>query len=134
MLLPVVPMVKSPDTQHKPPYGFTLIEVMVALVIVSIAMTAILQSLSQQTRTLMHLQNKTLALLVGKQILNEAQVGLLKYPESTQALDGKTRLLAQSWQWHLTMQDTPNAKIKKVQIAVSLANVPMIEVASYVVR
>ena len=60
--------------------GLTLIEVLIALAIVSIAMTAIIKATSQNIRSTQYLEHKTLAAWVGEEVLNKARVELLRLP------------------------------------------------------
>lgn len=61
--------------------GFTLIEVLIALAILSISLTAIIKATSQNIKDTAYLQEKTLALWVGLNELNEARAGYIRLPE-----------------------------------------------------
>lgn len=98
--------------------GLTLIEVLVALAIVSIAMTAIIKAVSDNIRSTAYLQNKTIALYVGQQIINEARLGLLKLPGEADMLQEKTTMLGVDWYWHAHESATSNARIKKFSVDV----------------
>lgn len=97
--------------------GLTLIEVLVALAIVSIAMTAIIKATSQNIRSTSYLQNKTIAMWVGEEVLTEARLGVLPLPESD-ALKQSTVMLGQTWYWQLQKKTTPNQRIHLLSVDV----------------
>lgn len=95
--------------------GLTLIEVLIALSIVSIAMTAIIYAASQQIRTMQYLQNKSIANWVGQQVFNEVRAGIFNFPSDERQ---KTVVLDQEWYWQINKEDTANYRIKKITVAV----------------
>ena len=117
--------------------GFTLIEVLIALAIISIAMAAIIKATTQNIRATSYLQDKTMALLVGQQVLNEVRVGVLQLRGDDQ-LKQNTLLLGRNWSWQANQADTPNQRIKKVEVEVYAdANenddeTPLIHLESYI--
>lgn len=98
--------------------GFTLIEVLVALAILSIAMTAIILSTSQNIKDTLYLQNKTVATWVGTQVVNETRAGLLKPPLAPDSLKDETEMLNKRWSWEASLKDTPNPHIKEINVMV----------------
>lgn len=114
--------------------GFTLIEVLLALAILSIALTAIIRATSQNIRDTLYVQNKTIAMWVGTQIVNEARVGVLKLPAAPDSLEQNTKMLSQTWPWEASMTGTANPKIKKIIVRVFTENnhAQLIELVSYV--
>ena len=111
--------------------GFTLIEVLIALAILSIALTAILKSTSQYTQNMFYLQQKTKALWVGTQILNEARLGLLKIPMAPETLDIKTDLLGQSWISKIQLKPSRNPHIEELTVTVFQSFKPLMTLTSY---
>jgi len=98
--------------------GFTLIEVLIALAILSIALTAIIKATSQTIKNTLYLQNKTIASWVGSQVMNEARLGLLQLPTAPDKLEETTQMLGQTWSWTAKFALTPNPNIKKIQVDV----------------
>lgn len=98
--------------------GLTLIEVLVALAIVAIAMTAIIKATAQNIRATAHLQTKTTANWVAELILNEVKVGLVKVPPSSEGLNAKMDMLGNEWYWQVQSSATPNPRIKKINVRV----------------
>lgn len=103
---------RETSSQH----GMTLIEVMIALAIISIAMTAIIKAATQSIRATTHLQNKTIAMWVAENVINEARVGLIKIHESSQ--QEEVTLLNETWYWQAKEEATPNKAIKKLHVEV----------------
>lgn len=98
--------------------GLTLIEVLIALAIMSIAMTAIIKATSQNIRNTAYLQKKTTALWVGKLIMNEVRLGLLVLPRSSGPSKDKRVFLEKEWYWQAKREETPNKRIDKIEVEV----------------
>jgi len=98
--------------------GFTLIEVLIALVILSIALTTIIKSTSQNIKDTLYLKNKTIALWVGTSKMNEARANLLKLPLAPEKLQDEIEMLGQKWQWSANRVATPNPHIEEVNVDV----------------
>ena len=90
--------------------GFTLIEVLIALVIISVALTAIIKATSQNIRDTAYIQDKMIAHWVGLQAMNEYRAKITK--SANQAID--VTMLGKEWRWKQTTMDTPNPNIKKI--------------------
>lgn len=118
--------------------GLTLIEVLIALAIVSIAMTAVIKATSQNIRATNHLQNKTMAMWVAKLIINEARVEVLRFPSPQNKMEQSTHLLGRTWFWRAEKKETPNPRIKKIEVTVFASEKereevsPLASVESYV--
>lgn len=113
--------------------GFTLIEVLIALAILSIALTTIIKFTSQNIRDTTYVQNKTIANWVGTQIINEVRVGVLKLPEPPDTLEQETEMLGQTWSWKASLAATPNTHIQEIHVDVfqKTGNKKMISLVSY---
>lgn len=97
--------------------GLTLIEVLIALAIVSIAMTAVIKATSQNIHSTGYLQRKTIAMYVGQQAINEVRAKVLKGGSSGhQKLT--TEMLGREWLWQTEEEETPNERIKKIIVKV----------------
>lgn len=106
--------------------GFTLIEVLIALLILSIALTAIIKSTSQNIRDTLYIQKKTIALWVGNEIMNEIIIGLRK-PD---ALKDKSIMLGETWSWAASFKPTPDPKVQEINVDVS-QRTPLIHLVGY---
>ncbi|MBV8802982.1 MAG: type II secretion system minor pseudopilin GspI [Gammaproteobacteria bacterium] len=98
--------------------GFTLIEVLVALAIVSIALTAVIKVSSQNIKNTFYIQEKTIALWVASDIINEMRLGVIKVPEKSEMIEEKKEMLNQSWPYTVNLSNTPNVNIKKIYVVV----------------
>lgn len=98
--------------------GMTLIEVLVALAIAAIALTAVIKAASENIRGTAHLQNKTIALWVGQEVMSEVQLGLLKLPEDSTGDSGEMNMLGQDWYWRASEERSANARIIKLNVRV----------------
>lgn len=116
--------------------GFTLIEVLIALAITAIALTAIIKATSQAIRSTTHLQQKTIALWVAQDILNSARVNLIKLPIDGVEEKQPITMLNQSWWWQGYQENTPIKSIKKIQVYVfdqaDEEATPLVTLKSYV--
>jgi general secretion pathway protein I len=114
--------------------GFTLIEVLVALAIVSIALTAVIKVSSQNIKNTFYIQEKTIALWVASDIINEIRVGLIKAPEEPDLLEDKKEMLSQSWSYSAGLKNTPNPHIKEVNVDVYMPkkSMKLVHLESYI--
>lgn len=98
--------------------GMTLIEVLIALAIVSIAVTAVIKATSQNIRATNYLQNKTMAMWVGKLVMSEAQTGVMHLPEPGDSIKKSMEMLGRNWYWQAYREPTPNKHIHKIHVQV----------------
>ncbi|HEU5281362.1 MAG TPA: type II secretion system minor pseudopilin GspI [Gammaproteobacteria bacterium] len=96
--------------------GFTLIEVLVALAIVAIAMTAIIKATGDSIRTTAYLKQKTTAYWVAMNVLNDTLAGA--QPGDGETKTGSTLMLNHQWPWELSAESTGNARIHKLFVRV----------------
>jgi general secretion pathway protein I len=113
--------------------GFTLIEILIALTILSIALTAMIKATSQNIKDNMYLQNKMIATWVGIQVVNEVRVGVIRLPAAPSALEKNSLMLGRKWPWEASLNSTPNPHIQKIDVNVFLppSKTPLIHLESY---
>ena len=99
--------------------GLTLLEVLIALAIVSIALTAVIKAASENIRGTAYLQNKMMAMWAGQLVLNEARVGVLNLPEEEGPHAETTVLLDKKWFWSAWEETSANRRIKHLFVKVS---------------
>lgn len=104
--------------------GFTLIEVLVALAIISIALSAVIKTTSQNIRDTLYLHNKMIAHWVGLNVINETRAGLLKLPGESADLKQDSVMLGQHWSWQGYASPTHNPQITKIHVDVFHGNNP----------
>ncbi len=95
--------------------GFTLIEVLIALAILAIALTAIIKVTAQNIRDTTYIQNKTIAAWIGTEIINEIRAGITNIPDH---LEKNIVILNQPWSWEANSLPTPNKHIQEIQVRV----------------
>lgn len=95
--------------------GMTLIEVLVALVIVSVAVLALARSGGQVLDTQYKLEQRTLAMLVASNVLAEIE---LSGDASPSQRTGQATLAGRVWFWRALIQPTPDQAMLRVDVVV----------------
>lgn len=105
----------SPNQQT----GFTLIEILVALAVLAISMAAIIQASSQYVSNQVYLQKRTDAHWVARNLL----VGFRMAKEwpSISTKTGVEEWGGQEWSWQLTVSQTPDQDLRRLDIEVGMA-------------
>ena len=109
-------------TRSSAQHGFTLIEVLAALVIVALGMIAAIQAVTQSARNGTYLRDRTLAHWIGMNVLTERrlQAAAPDIAEST----GRVEFADQQWQWSMKVTQTQVASLRRIDIAVHRAEKP----------
>ena len=98
------------------PRGFTLIEVLVALVIVAVGMAAVLSALSSSANTLSFLRDETFAQWVA---LNKiATIRISGQQPATGTSDGDTDFAGRSWHWRREVVTTEVPGVVRIDVKV----------------
>src|SRR5690606_36416172 len=84
--------------------GFTLLEVLVALAIVALGMTAALLQATQSSRTTLHAREQVLASWIADNLLNEWT--LSGEPLDVSERSGSLDYARQRWTWTATITET----------------------------
>jgi general secretion pathway protein I len=101
--------------------GFTLVEVMVALAIVSIALPALLMALSRQADDTAYLRDKTIAQMVAANKLAETRLVIGSTRNLAAGKDnGIATMVDRDWYWWMETKPTPMEKFFRVEISVAL--------------
>jgi len=102
--------------------GFTLVEILVALAIVAIALTAGMRALTQAADGATALKARTLALWVAQNVLARAQLSTAQ-PAPGTATGEETQAAAQ-FHWQATITPTPNPAFRRIDIVVTAPDAP----------
>jgi general secretion pathway protein I len=102
--------------------GFTLIEVLVALAIVAIGMSAVLEAVGSSAETASYLRDKTLAEWIALDQL--AQARLAARPPAKGSSDGELDYAGGHWRWHQEVVDGGFPGILRIDVTVQRADTP----------
>jgi general secretion pathway protein I len=102
--------------------GFTLIEVLAALVIVALGMIAAIQSVTQSARNGVYLRDKTLAHWIGMNVLTERR--LQSSPPDVAESTGRVEFAGEQWQWSMQVTQTQVESLRRMDISVRRADAP----------
>jgi general secretion pathway protein I len=110
--------------------GFTLIEILVALAIVAVALTAGMRALAQSADSATALKARTLGLWVAQNRLAAAQVAA-PWPAAG-SYQGNATQAGATFLWHEVVTNTPNPAFRKIEITVMEPDRPEYQVARLV--
>lgn len=79
--------------------GFTLIEVLIALVIIAVALAAVMQSMNQSIRVASHVKTVMASHWAQMNALSEIQLGMIRLPEFGNPVNGKTTMFGSTVAW-----------------------------------
>jgi general secretion pathway protein I len=97
-------------------HGFTLVEVLVALMVVALGLTALMVTVSSTARTSGYLRDKTLAQWIGLNRLTEVRLNLNKFAQNTDT--GELDFAGRTWHYDTRYFDTSIASMKRVVVRV----------------
>ena len=110
--------------------GFTLMEVLIALVILVIAMTTLIISSSDLTKNNSHLEDKGVASWVAANVIAKARIGLISLGGNSS--HGTEKMANRQWQWTVNSFKTEDKNTLRIVVSVSAENEqPAIEMVGY---
>ena len=98
--------------------GFTLIEVLLALAVIAIALTALLKATAQNVANTERIKEKTISHWVAMQGIAAIQLGLINAPLN-QDITQVTSMLGQRWYWRAKLIPTTSKHTQQILISVS---------------
>ncbi|AUH73205.1 type II secretory pathway protein LspI [Legionella sainthelensi] len=104
--------------KHDKKAGFTLIEVLLALSVIAIALTALLKAISQNVETARRIKEKTVSHWIAMQGVAMIQLNLLQVSPSQETTQDTT-MLNEHWYWRAKISATSQKNIQKIIILVS---------------
>jgi general secretion pathway protein I len=96
--------------------GFTLIEVIVALIVVALGMLGVIQAVSQTAGNSGYLRDKTVAHWVAMNRLTE--VRLQKAAPAVDKTSDEIEMANRKWKWTMNVTQTPVETIRRIDISV----------------
>lgn len=101
-------------------HGFTLLEVLIALVVIAIAMTAAFQVVSSSSRSQLKLQDTTFARWVAETEMANIQLGLT--PPAVGKTAGESPMAGRIWHWQRQITVAADPALRRAQITVRSEN------------
>lgn len=98
--------------------GFTLVEVLIALLIIAIGLTALLKTGAQNIQSANRIKDKSISHLVGMSALAEVQMNAI-HIQTNQESTHTTRLLGTTWYWRAKISPTQVRSMQQITVSVS---------------
>lgn len=99
--------------------AFTLLEVLVALAVLTMGLGTVIKVAGGQASQLAYLKDKTIALWVANNKANEIQLD--EWP-STGTSSGHESMANQQWSWKVTVSNTADKDLRRLDIEVNREN------------
>jgi len=107
--------------------GFTLIEVLAALIIVSLGMLGVIEAVGQTAKNGSYLRDKTIAHWVAMNQMSK--VRLDTRPPKIDKSSDEVEMASRKWRWSMVVTQTPVQTMQLIEISVAPADAP--KTASY---
>lgn len=98
--------------------GFTLIEVLLALAVIAIALTALLKATSEDVTLTQRIKEKSISHWVAMQGVTTIQLGMVAI-NLNQEITQVTKMLGQQWYWRAKLTSTPVRTMQQISITIS---------------
>jgi general secretion pathway protein I len=102
--------------------GFTLIEVLAALVIVALGMLGVIEAVTQSARNGTYLREKTLAHWIAMNVITEAR--LQAEPPAVAERSDEVEFAGERWRWTMVVTQTEVQSLRRMDVAVRPADAP----------
>lgn len=106
------------DAEMRNCRGFTLLEVLAALVIVALGMLGVIEAVSQTASNTGYIRDKTIAHWVAMNQL--AQVRLSPTPPKIDKSSDEVEMADRRWRWTMNVTQTPLETVRRIDISVRL--------------
>ena len=98
--------------------GFTLIEVLLALAVISIALTALIKATANDVVYMQRIKDKSISHWIAMQGVAMVQLGLVEVKPQQEATQ-VTTMLGQRWYWRAKLSATAIKSMQQITITVS---------------
>lgn len=102
--------------------GFTLIEVLAALVIVALGMLGVIEAVTQTARNGTYLREKTLAHWIAMNVITEKR--LLPSPPDVSESSDEVEFAGERWKWTINVTQTEVESLRRMDVSVRRADRP----------
>ena len=102
--------------------GFTLIEVLAALVIVALGMLGVIQAVTQTVRNGTYLRDKTLAHWIALNVVTERRLAQTA-PEVSESSD-EIEYAGRRWKWTMRVSQTGVESLRRMDVSVRPTDAP----------
>jgi general secretion pathway protein I len=117
---PLLRILRPRHSRIRAQQGFTLIEVIVALVVIALGMLGVIQAVSQTASNSGYLRDKTIAHWVAMNQLTA--VRLQKSAPDIDKSSDEVEMGGRNWKWTMEVQQTPVETIRRIDISVRPAD------------
>jgi general secretion pathway protein I len=100
--------------------GFTLLEVLAALVIISLGMLGVIEAISQTASNSIRMRDRSLAHWVAMNRLTE--VRLQTRPPKIDKTSDEVEMAGRKWRWTMEVTETPVQSLRRIDIRVAEAD------------
>jgi general secretion pathway protein I len=100
--------------------GFTLLEVLAALVIISLGMLGVIEAISQTASNSIRMRDRTLAHWVAMNRLTE--IRLQTRPPKIDKTSDEVEMAGRKWRWTMEVTETPVQSLRRIDIRVAEAD------------
>jgi general secretion pathway protein I len=112
---------------RRAPAGFTLLEVLIALLVLALALLALTRTAAMQVQSFTEVRERTLAGWLAQDVLAETRVAnALPNPGRS---SGQRRFAGRDWHWELLVQTTAVPTIRRLDISVATSAAPRATIA-----
>ncbi len=113
--------------------GFTLIEVLVALIILAIALVGVMATIGSSIRMSERVRDDTAAHFVAMNVIAKMQINTLPSPSGNGLSSGNSRMMGVNWYWQVsTVKQASHADLIKVVVAKKLDGPSFASLVGYV--
>ena len=102
--------------------GFTLMEVLVAMAVLSLGLIAVIKVVSEVSTSAMQLRDKTYAQWVALNKIAEMRLQTTWPP--TGKSNGTTDMAGRKWRWVMEIKTTDDADVHRLEVTVNPASEP----------
>ena len=96
--------------------GFTLLETLIALVVLALALVALSQTAARQVNAFSDLRERTMAGWLAQDVLNQTRLAT-PFPDVGKS-DGRRRFANRDWRYEVEIQGTDVADIRRIDVRV----------------